>query len=268
MSHTLSESAAFGSTVTVPDNGDAGGVASVNGAFSTLANRAQFAKSALKDLLIHPGGMRATGGDTKVYVAPFRVTIGADQGEFTTEQQLTASWTSATWYYVYAYFVSGTLTLEAVTTAPDAMQMHQSGDTTRRYIGCFHTYAGSSNVLPFQMRGGRYHWRRSAAAGEFNALTSGSATSATDVSLATWVPPHARLATVFARYGCTTTADIVSLRTKADSGNTVDFDVQTLSGQDAAIVEIETDSSQAIQYIWGGTGSSRDLDLYALGFQE
>lgn len=42
MAHTLTEASAFGSSVTVPDDGDAENVASVNVAFQTLANRTKY----------------------------------------------------------------------------------------------------------------------------------------------------------------------------------------------------------------------------------
>ena len=44
MSHTLTESASFDSTVTVPDDGDAGVASSVVGAFQSLADRSQYNK--------------------------------------------------------------------------------------------------------------------------------------------------------------------------------------------------------------------------------
>lgn len=98
-----------------------------------------------------------------------------------------------TWYYVYWYMVSTTVTLDVSTTPPDASSgyAYKQGDATRRYLGCFRTYdnAGTPNIVPFRSDRGQFMYEEAQ-------LVHGtlSDTSWTTKALATRVPTHVRQA--------------------------------------------------------------------------
>jgi len=168
------------------------------------------------------------------------------------------------WYYVYAYnsatWPSVTVAYEYNTTAPDAALLIKNTDGLRTYIGCFRTDS-SGNVLPFRSsREGTYIYRLSkiSTAG-FLVLNTGTAAVATDVSLASFVPPHARLA-ILAAEVAGTVGQRAKLYTKGDSSG-----YYPLAPGGITQLDIETDSSQVIQYV---KDTSTSVSLWAVGFRE
>lgn len=169
-----------------------------------------------------------------------------------------------TWYYVYAYnsatWPSVTVAYEYNTTAPDAALLIKNSDALRTYIGCFRTDS-SGNVLPFRSsRSGVYVYRLSkiATAG-FLVLNTGTAATPTDVSLAGFVPPHARIAMLVAEV-----AGTVGQRSKLyTKGDTLGY--YPLAPGGITQLDIETDSAQAIQY---EKDTATSVSLWAAGFKE
>lgn len=169
-----------------------------------------------------------------------------------------------TWYYVYAYnsatWPSVTVAYEYNTSVPDGALLIKNSDALRTYIGCFRTDS-SGNVLPFRSsRNGEYTYRisRVATAG-FLVLNTGTAAAAADVSLAGFVPPHARIA-VLAAEVAGTVGQRAKLYTKGDT-----LGYYPLAPGGITQLEIETDSAQTIQYI---KDTATSVSLYAVGFKE
>lgn len=98
-----------------------------------------------------------------------------------------------TWYYVYWYLVSTTVTFDVSTTSPDPSGNYgyKTGAATRRYLGCFRTYdnGGTPNIVPFRSDRGQFMY-------EEPQLVHGtlSDTSWTTKALAARVPTHVRQA--------------------------------------------------------------------------
>ena len=101
----------------------------------------------------------------------------------------------AQWWRVYAFRTGGgSLDFEIATTAPNATRRFKSTDNKYRYVGCFPT-DGSGAPLALRTSNGHtvYEVPQNAAS---NLVTL---TTPTLVSLAAFVPPHARIAKVHLR---------------------------------------------------------------------
>ena len=97
----------------------------------------------------------------------------------------------AQWWRVYAYrTVGGSLDFEIATTAPNATRRFKSTDNKYRYVGCFPT-DGSGAPLALRTSNGHTVYEEPQ-----NAASNLIATTPTLVSLAAFVPPHARIAKV------------------------------------------------------------------------
>ena len=95
---------------------------------------------------------------------------------------------NSTWYYLYVRVFNNAVNYEVSTTEPDAALHYKSGDTSRCYAGPFRT-DGSGSILPFHSVGGDWRYVENATV----VLSSGSATSWTDVDCSAYVPPTARM---------------------------------------------------------------------------
>ena len=123
---------------------------------------------------------------------------------------------SNTWYYLYAYDNSGSVSYEISATSPSSARVFKTGDVTRRYLGCFRTN-GSGAPIPMRAHGGRFTFRLSAVGTDTQALsTTSAAPSATDVALSSFVPPHTRAARVQATVTSSGGATVLNLLTKGD----------------------------------------------------
>lgn len=282
MPTTLTETATFGASVAVPAATEARTAASVETPFQELTNRSAWTKGALNGLLLGTRLLYSDSGGaaTDVFVGPIatlvlgtKVLASAAALEVPTPGGGLAA---ETWYYVYAYDSSGTLAVEASTTAPEASLTFKDGGTTHRYLGCFRTSTGSV-VLPFRSVNGRFTYRASADnAAELQALLATSAAgAATDVILARGgisgkelIPAHTRMARVQSSLSPSGGEATAVYLTKGDSalGSTIRQEHQ--DGTQAQLeFAIETDSARTIQYTLalGGTGS---LNLRVVGFEE
>jgi len=164
---------------------------------------------------------------------------------------------STTWYYVYAYNDAGACIYETVTTAPDASLSYKTGDKTRTYVGCFYALTAST-ARPFRMIGGQYTYGAENPV-SIVALAGGTAASFTDVVLTALLPPHARLAHLYAIVTAGGATDNALIRPKGSSNTGLPL------YPSACAVPMATDSGQIIEY---QKNSATTLSLYVLGFDE
>ena len=100
----------------------------------------------------------------------------------------------AQWWRVYAFRTGGVIDFEIATTAPNATRRYKSTDNKYRYVGCFPT-DGSGAPLALRTSNGHTVYEEPQTAAS-NLVTL---TTPTLVSLAAFVPPHARIAKVLLR---------------------------------------------------------------------
>jgi hypothetical protein len=193
-----------------------------------------------------------------------------------------SSLSNNTWYYVYAFDNAGTIGLGKTTSAPDNnLAVVQAAN--QRYLGGFKTN-GSGGIYRFRATRGEYLWDITGeTANAFRVLSNGAATSFTDVSLASFVPPHVRRVKIRAAYSPnfnspSPTFGTASIRTKGGTGGTHPFSLlgTSLDGATGRLatsldtdnqhLDMLTDSSQAIQYVVSDANDR--MDIHVLGFRE
>lgn len=294
MPTSLTETPAYdpAETVDVPASGDARTAASVETAFQTLANRTGFACGALATFLDRVPSLAVAGTSS----TSFSVTVGAiniiilpgSDGVYHAHATTGITAVAADiegggadlgavsqWWYVYAYRSGSSLAVELSTTAPNALRVTKTGDSTRRYLGCFRTDA-SGVPLACRSEGGVYRYRRSAlAVAALRALNGGTATANATVSLAALIPPHARLATVRCELVAPAAAsaiDFAHLRTDGDAGaGELSMCVAPSAGLATSLVaDVETDASREIAYRCTSNDATHTpgLTIYVDGWQE
>lgn len=165
--------------------------------------------------------------------------------------------TSDAWYYVYAYDDAGACIYETVTSAPDASLSYKSSDKTRAYVGCFYALSATT-ARPFRMYDGRYAYGAENPA-SIIALAGGTAGSFTDVVLTALLPPHARLAQLYAIVTAGGATDNALIRPNGSSNTGLPL------YPSACAVPMATDSGQIVEY---QKNSATTLSLYVLGFDE
>lgn len=274
--------------LSVPQDGDDLDALVVQDVFQTLGNRAEMGLAGLLAQLAWTGTLAVSG----TAAAPV-VVVGAIEScvlqdannawrayATTGESTLGAanvegggSLTADTWYYVYGWSDSAaptSLKFQISTTppttalAPTVPRLWKRGeDANYRYLGAF--YAGTSgNPRPVRAARGVYVYRASALA--FPAVsTDVAAVGWTDTSLASVLPPHARLASLRCEVESLDVADnaALELRTKGDTTSSIALRAgfagsATITEGDinTVVIEIETDSAQAIQRQVTGTAPS------------
>lgn len=110
----------------------------------------------------------------------------------------------STWYYLFAYEgapagpgAPAPILFTVSLIPPDAARIFRDdGLTTHRYLAPLRTNSAGVD-WPFRRIGREHVWLRTRIAGDTIVLAGGVALSDTVVSLAAWVPPHARLVRVF-----------------------------------------------------------------------
>lgn len=280
----LTETAAFGANVSVPVTGEPRTALSVRPAFQELADRSLWLRNGLNGLLV--GGDRmhtaAAVSGAGVWVPPIaRLVLGsralsssADLEAPTPGGGLVAD----AWFYVYARDSSGVLALESSADPPDDALIFKSGDTTRRYIGCFRCNSGGTGVLAFRKTGRRYLYRGSAdsGGGELRVkFGTGSVGSFTDLLIARddtagdeLIPPHARLAILQSQLSPNTGIASLVFRTNGDTG--VAFRHEEADGLSSAYRQwdVETDSSRKLEYSFATPGGTTSYLIRCVGFEE
>lgn len=102
------------------------------------------------------------------------------------------SLSASTWYHLYAYLSSGSPAVELITTAPTTWKgtaQSKTGDTSRRYVGSVLT-DGSGNIYSFihHLQTNEILYTAANGVSPFRVLSSGSATSTTNVACSSVVP--------------------------------------------------------------------------------
>lgn len=204
-------------------------------------------------------------GSTPIYAT---YTAGETVLDLTDVDGAPANLSNNTWYYVYA-FCNGTATTQAYisTVAPEASLTWRTGaEGVDRYIGCFRTN-GSGAPLPVRMHRGRYvYWTKQTIV---SALSTAGVWAAQ--SLATRVPPHARVATINAQSSraSNTGTRAFSLRPGGAAVSAFDYSAlqhNQLGDIEEMRVEVLTNASQEVDYYTNDTTSL--LEIGVAGFAE
>lgn len=286
----------YDSTLVAPDNGDDLDAAVIETALQRLGDRAKHLLDATAGLAVwgwsaRVSGAGASSGNTGVYV-PMVEALSLTSGtkrqaeRISGETQLTTAdhfgggtLGNNTWYYVYAYISGGALALQISADPPESGLVWKSGaGGTHRYLFGFRTN-GSGVPIPMRMSHGRYHWRFSAISSSHSVASYTATQSYTDLSLAAYVPPHARLARLRVTvYNTDTTASHSIAARVRTNGDTTGYDEVYVppaadtgaenAGRGAADLAIETDSSQVIEVEIAGTSTGFSVGVYARGFEE
>jgi hypothetical protein len=181
------------------------------------------------------------------------------------------------WWYVYVYRSAGTTTVayEISQTAPGPSRAFKSGDSTRRYLGCFRT---NTSGVPLAVRASRgtYVYRT-----HQQVLASGTATSKSDVIVRptgtteeALIPNHARLVECQVRLnrgtdGTTKTATIYGAAASAElTMQVAGEDVSGAARSTYATGLVETDSSRQIAYALDSSAGGASLDVWVRGWRE
>lgn len=230
--------------------------------------------------LLRGGDLSCTDGAV-INIGPVHGVIFSNQvhlSSFTATTITPVGLATDTWYYLYGYVSGAGIAFEYSTTVPDSSLRFKNGDTSRRYFGPFRTYTdgGSTKIHAFTMMNGRYLYRLRTVnqAVALSALTGGAATAATAVSLASLIPPHARIADIVIRVS-TTASDTTVARVDVWSLSTDTGFIQvTLAGNSLGADArqerhlIETDSSRNIHYRFSSGPNTQVAVIGVYGFIE
>lgn len=153
-------------------------------------------------------------------------------------------------WYLYLWRSGSSLDFEISLTVPGASRKFKSGDTTRRYLACFLTTSAGAPV-PLRACNGRYVYLEPAVA---VGADSDAGSSYRNVSLATRVPPHARLAQVAV--------------TLTGSGPSTFRAIGGVGGTNVNVAfrPMVLDASQRLE--WSANGSAGSISADVFGFEE
>lgn len=173
-----------------------------------------------------------------------------------------------TWYHVYVYLNSGTPAVEVVTTAPTAWKgtaYSKTGDTSRRYVGSVRS-GGSANVLYFV-----HHAQSSKIAYAENwttilrVLSSGTATTETDVSCAALVPVTATLVQLVASNNSGAGGNLFIGASGSDNVSPPTNGLMVVGDGKTTTGDIPVDGSQNVSYAFNASAGSGAI-LTVLGY--
>lgn len=274
--------------IAVPDDGDDLEAISVENPIQMLADRVSLARAALLQHMESCARIAVTGSSNTVFsvVVSGLISMLLDSnGIYRPHWKFSdttlgladvegspANLSNSTWYYVYAKSPgtnTAAPTLIISTLGPDASQLARSDSLLYRYIGCFVT-SSAGVPLPLRASRGRYLYRRSAitAPGPLNVIATATEVGWTDLSLAALVPPHSRVVIIDANLNATGGSAYLDLRTKGDTGD-VSLHILSNTNDVHGSVEMETDSSQRVQYTLAlGSGSDSYGQIWVMGFVE
>ncbi|MBV8929441.1 MAG: hypothetical protein JO152_09995 [Mycobacteriaceae bacterium] len=307
MGHGLTDAITYDSPILVPDDGDALVAVSIVPGIQQLANRTAYlynwngtlgtsvsANTAAiathttqlqlmpYGLLMGASRMSCAPGSNALSVGRIHTLVNGngrlhDPNAVASASGLTTvtptGLTPSSWYYLYVTAAASSASpppaqYEWWATPPDDSLIAMTGDTTRRYIGCFLTDT-SSNIIPFTMARGRYVWRRSAGVvGAFRVTTPGT-TSYSVLPLAPTggirlVPPHARQVDLFVRIDGSASNSAVRFVTENDTGEATE--VFAGASPNSATISLDMGATQTVRY---QTLNATDVAyVYVAGFQE
>jgi hypothetical protein len=175
---------------------------------------------------------------------------------------------ASTWYHVYLYDNAGAPDVEIVATAPAApyngTARAKTGDTSRRYVGSVLTDA-SAAICKFAQSGESVMYETSIAPAPFLVVSTGRATTVTNVACAGCVPLTARIGVlIMATVNATADAavgnsDMVGTLSGSNYLQYVGNGVQTTH-------LMPLDSSQRISYVMTGTTSTGGFFARVAGY--
>lgn len=178
------------------------------------------------------------------------------------------SLSASTWYHVYLYDNAGAPDVEIVTTAPAApyngTARAKTGDTSRRYVGSVLTDA-SAAICKFAQIGESVMYETSIASAPFLVVSTGRATTVTNVACAGCVPLTARIGVLI----------MATINATADAAVGNSDMVGTLSGSNylqyvgngvQTTHLMPLDSSQRFSYVMTGTTSTGGFFARVAGY--
>lgn len=174
-----------------------------------------------------------------------------------------------TWYHVYLFLNGGSADVEIVTTAPAAAYSgtarSKTGDTSRRYLGSVRTN-GSAAMFNFLHIGDRVKYRIDIGS-NMRALSNGTATTITTVSLAAMMPTTARVASL--RMANLATNMYFLTGTSDSTGMAVGAGILTVGpGADAhAEQPVASDQSMTYHYPSAPSGGGAYIDVEGFIFE-
>lgn len=273
--------------ITVPQDGDDLDAAVLDAALQLLGDRTDFARSGLLDHLVWSTDFAVASGGS---LTAFTISVGAilrlvaadSNGKYwvgnasattigVSKVEGAPGTLSATarYWYVYAFITTaGAIDYAISTTAPDSARRYKGGDVTRIYLGCFRTLA-SGAPLPVRAVGGRYLYQASAlGSNELRVVNVATATGATTQSLATLVPPHARIAHLMLSVAGDVNEAALSIFYVGDTAAASARCYAASGGASNQVhVDVPTDATQQVDYSLTGTGSPGGA-VHVFGFYE
>lgn len=294
MSSSYSPTAEFTDSTTVLADGDAADATNLNAAPKKALDRAAMLRAATDGLLVWNGRARVDAGGSasaafKVYCPSIEAVSLLDGTAWkafalASETELTSAFhfgsgtlANSTVYYVYAYVSASALALQVSTDAPGADGIWKTSATgTHRYLFAFVTDSSGVAIPMSRSSGGVYRYRiSSVGVTPLTALSGGSATSFTNVSLTALIPTTARLATLYTicTNASTTAHGQAQFRTDGDSGGYIEQGVGVADAsndfRDAMVFDIEH-ASRVIEYRRNNSAgyASITVSVYVLGWVE
>jgi len=169
-----------------------------------------------------------------------------------------------TWYYVYW----NTTAFLTSTTGPDATLQHKTGDPDQMYLFCFRT-DGAATPYAVRSVGGRYLYEDN-----LSVLSGGASPTFATVSLASYVPPHARSARIRASlFESTVVPNYLYVRPKysagsSASGGSIIVQTSVLLDTQQLESEIGIEQGQGVEYKVAANNVSTNASLFVTGFAE
>jgi hypothetical protein len=286
--------AEFTDSATLVADGDAADATNLNLGAKKALDRCAMLRGATDGLLVWNGRARVGSGGTNngsfaVYcpaIEAVSLLDGTTWKAFSlaSETQLTSAFhfssgtlANSTVYYVYGYVSAGALALVVSTDAPGADGIWKTSATgTHRYLFAFVTGSSGAAIPMSRSSGGVYRYRVSAqGVTPITALSGGTATSFTNISLTTLIPTTARLVTIYSvcENSSTTAHGQAQYRTDGDSGGYIEQGVAVADASNnyrgVQIFDIEH-ASRVIEYRRNNSSgyASISVNVYVYGWVE
>jgi hypothetical protein len=173
--------------------------------------------------------------------------------------------TASTWYHVYLWLNGANADVEIVATTPTAPYVGtaraKTGDTSRRYLGSVLTDASGSIYNFLHDSSGFIDYLTSTNTPPFRCVAGGTATAATNVSLAGVIP----ISTQTAKLNFLNT-DTVSTLALGNSGMGSNY-IHVIRPTSGTFGTFPTDASQSITYFFTSatTGGGGYIDVLGYG---
>lgn len=294
MTSAYTPTAEFTDSQLVVADGDAADHNAFNLGPEKAFNRLAMLRAATDGLLVWNGRARVDSGGAnnaafKVYCPAIEAVSLLDGTTWkafalASETELTSAFhfasgtlANSTVYYVYAYVSAGVLALQVSLDPPGADGIWKTSATgTHRYLFAFVTDSSGVAIPMSRSSGGVYRFRiSSVGVTPLTALSGGSATSFTNVSLAALIPTTARLATLYTvcTNSSTSAHGQAQFRTDGDSGGYIEQGVAVADASNdyrgVMVFDIEH-ASRVIEYRRNNASgyASITVSVYVLGWVE